>query len=207
VSPATSLYARWGKRGLDLVLTSMAITVLWPVALVVAWLVRRHLGSPVLFKQARPGKDGVLFTILKFRTMTDLRGPDGEWLSDADRLPPLGLELRRTSLDELPELINVLRGDMSLVCPRPLFAKYLPLYSEEQALRHSVRPGLTGWAQVNGRNAITWNQKFEFDVWYVRHLSLLLDLRIIGLTLLKIVARDGINEPGHATAQEFTGNA
>jgi sugar transferase EpsL len=173
----------------------------------VALLVRLVRGSPVLFRQARPGYLGRPFEILKFRTMTGVRDASGALLPDAERLTWLGRFLRSTSLDELPALINVLRGDMSLVGPRPLLMQYLERYTPEQMRRHEVKPGITGWAQVNGRNAITWDQKFSLDVWYVDNQSFWLDLKIIGLTIWKILTREGISQPGQATAQEFMGKA
>ena len=203
----SGVYGRIGKRAFDLLVAAPAIVVLSPVLGVTALLVRRRLGSPVLFRQLRPGRDGSPFTVVKFRTMRDARGSDGLLLPDAERLTDFGRFLRSSSLDELPELWNVLRGEMSLVGPRPLLPQYLPRYSPEQARRHEVRPGITGWAQVNGRNAITWEEKFALDVWYVDHLSLGLDIRIIALTLLKIVRREGISQPGQATAEEFMGSA
>ncbi len=199
------VYRRFGKRLLDLALTIPALLVLSPVWLGVAGLVRVKLGAPVVFRQRRPGAHGRPFEIYKFRTMTDDRAADGQLLPDAQRLTKFGRFLRSTSLDELPELFNILKGEMSLVGPRPLLMQYLERYTPEQARRHTVRPGLTGWAQVNGRNALTWEQKFALDVWYVDHLSVWLDLKIILLTVLKIIRREGINEPGQATAQEFMG--
>ena len=194
-----------GKRLFDLFGASIALLVSLPVLLAVAALVRLSVGAPVLFRQRRPGLRGQLFTMYKFRTMTDARDAEGNLLPDEQRLTRLGSFLRSTSLDELPEFFNVLRGDMSLVGPRPLLMQYLHLYSEEQMRRHEVRPGLTGWAQVNGRNAITWECKFELDVWYVDHLSPWLDLKILLLTLWKWVTREGISHPGQATMEEFTG--
>ncbi len=176
-----------------------------PLALL-AWQVRRKLGSPVFFSQMRPGLHGSPFKMVKFRTMTSERGPDGELLPDAERLTGFGRWLRATSLDELPELWNVLRGEMSLVGPRPLLMQYLHLYSPDQARRHEVRPGITGWAQVNGRNAISWEEKFKLDVWYVDHRSLWLDIKILWLTVKKVVVRDGISASGEATMQEFKGS-
>jgi lipopolysaccharide/colanic/teichoic acid biosynthesis glycosyltransferase len=193
------------KRVFDLAAVLVLSPVWIPVLLVVAVLVRWRLGSPVLFRQRRPGLRGQAFAILKFRTMIDAFDERGVALSDADRLTDFGRLLRSTSLDELPSLINVLRGDMSLVGPRPLLEAYLPLYSPEQARRHDVRPGLTGWAQVNGRNAIDWEQKFALDVWYVDHRSLLLDLKILLLTALKVLRRADIAQQGTATAHPFTG--
>jgi sugar transferase EpsL len=198
-------YERAGKRVLDLVLTVPLLMLLSPVLAGIAFLVRLHMGRPVLFRQRRPGLRGEPFTLFKFRTMNDRRGPGGELLPDAERLTSLGRALRSTSLDELPEFFNVFRGEMSLVGPRPLLMQYLERYTQEQSRRHEVKPGITGWAQVNGRNALTWEQKFAYDVWYVDHLSIGLDLRIMVLTVWKILTRQGINEPGQATAQEFRG--
>ncbi len=193
------------KRAFDLIVASIALLVLaLPLALL-AWRVRVALGTPVLFRQLRPGRHGGLFKLAKFRTMTDERDAAGELLPDASRLPPFGRWLRATSLDELPSLWNVLKGDMSLVGPRPLLVEYLPLYSAEQARRHEVRPGITGWAQVNGRNALTWEQKFELDVWYVDHRSFWLDLRILLMTVRKVFVREGISAKGEATMPRFTG--
>jgi lipopolysaccharide/colanic/teichoic acid biosynthesis glycosyltransferase len=194
------------KRLLDVVVAGAALLVLSPVLLVAAVLVRRRLGSPVLFRQVRPGLDARPFEMLKFRTMRDALGPDGQPLPDSERLTPFGRLLRSTSLDELPGLWNVLRGDMSLVGPRPLLMEYVPLYSGEQARRHEVRPGITGWAQVNGRNAISWEQRFALDVWYVDNRSLWLDLKILFLTVLKVVRRADISAQGEATMPKFTGS-
>lgn len=202
-----ALYARvpaW-KRWMDVILV-LGLAPLWlPLAGAVALLVRLRLGSPVLFRQTRAGLGGRLFTIRKFRTMTDERDPSGALLPDAQRLPCFGRVLRATSLDELPELWNVLAGDMSLVGPRPLLPGYLPLYSPEQARRHEVLPGITGWAQVNGRNAITWPEVFARDVWYVDNMNPLLDVVILARTVGAVFARRGINEPGAATRTPFTG--
>jgi lipopolysaccharide/colanic/teichoic acid biosynthesis glycosyltransferase len=197
-------YKFW-KRAIDFAASAAGLVVVSPILILVALLIRARLGSPVLFRQTRPGLHGRPFTILKFRTMRDACDAAGNPLPDAERLPPLGRFFRSTSLDELPELWNVLRGDMSLVGPRPLLMEYLPLYSTEQARRHEVRPGITGWSQVNGRNALSWPERFALDVWYVDHVSLLLDLRILCLTLLKTVRREGINQPGQATMERFTG--
>jgi len=194
------------KRFFDIVASFSGLLVLSPVIAIVGWRVNKHLGSPVLFKQLRPGKNGKPFKMLKFRTMLDALDSDGNMLPDSERLTPLGRFLRSTSLDELPGLWNVLKGDMSLVGPRPLLVEYLPLYSIEQARRHDVRPGLSGWAQVNGRNAISWEDKFKLDVWYVDNQSFWLDLKIIFLTLKKVVVRDGINAEGEATMTKFTGS-
>ncbi len=180
--------------------------MLSPLLVAVALAIRVVLGSPVLFRQQRPGRDGAPFTILKFRTMSDRRTRTGNLLPDEDRLTRLGRFLRRTSLDELPELFNVLRGDMSLVGPRPLLMEYLPLYSPEQRRRHEVRPGITGWAQVNGRNALTWEDKFRFDTWYVEHHHLALDLKVLAMTVGKVLRGDDIHAPGVATMEPFRGN-
>jgi len=193
------------KRVFDFVAASLALLMLALPLLALAWLIRRKLGSPVLFCQVRPGLHGKPFTMVKFRTMTDERGPDGALLPDAQRLTPFGRFLRASSLDELPELWNVLKGEMSLVGPRPLLMEYLPLYTPDQARRHEVRPGITGWAQVNGRNAISWADKFELDVWYVDHSSLWLDVKILWRTVRKVLVRDGINAEGEATVRAFTG--
>lgn len=196
----------WCKRALDLALASVALILLSPLIGVIALLVKVKLGSPVLFHQQRPGLRGQPFRLYKFRTMTNSRDAQGNLMPDAERLTPLGSFLRSASLDELPELWNVLAGHMSLVGPRPLLMQYLDRYTPEQARRHEVRPGITGWAQVNGRNALTWEQKFAMDVWYVDHLSLWLDLKIMALTAWKILKREGINQPGEATASEFMGS-
>ncbi|GAP08662.1 MAG TPA: sugar transferase [Anaerolinea thermolimosa] len=193
------------KRILDLILTIPALVLLSPLMAFLALLIWATQGRPILFRQQRPGYRGQVFTLYKFTTMRDLRTPDGSLLPDAERLTPLGRFLRSTSLDELPELYNVLRGEMSLVGPRPLLVKYLPLYSAEQRRRHDVLPGITGWAQINGRNALRWADKFRLDVWYVDHWSLWLDCKILAVTLWKVLIREGINEPGQATAQEFNG--
>ena len=193
------------KRLFDIVSSLFGLVILGPVLLVTAFLVRIKLGSPVLFKQQRPGLQGRPFYVYKFRTMTDLRNPEGQLLSDELRLTPFGKLLRRLSLDELPQLLNVITGDLSLVGPRPLLMEYLPLYSPEQARRHQVKPGITGWAQVNGRNAISWEEKFRLDVWYVDNRSFLLDLRILWMTLAKVFKRHGINQQGQATMEKFAG--
>lgn len=189
----------------DLILSLLGLTLFAPFLLLVGVLVAINFGLPVLFQQVRPGLHGRPFTLVKFRTMTDACNPDGVLLPDAQRLPPFGRFLRATSLDELPELWNVLRGEMSLVGPRPLLMEYLPLYSPEQMRRHEVRPGITGWAQVNGRNALSWEERFKLDVWYVDHRSLLLDLRILWLTVRKVIVREGISANGEATMPHFTG--
>ena len=193
------------KRLMDIVVSGVGIIVLSPVLLVVWIAVRRRMGSPALFRQVRPGLNGRPFEMIKFRTMRDGLGPGGAPLPDSDRLTSFGRWLRATSLDELPELWNVLKGDMSLVGPRPLLMEYLPLYSPDQVRRHAVRPGVTGWAQVNGRNAVSWERKFELDVWYVDRHNLWLDVKIIAMTVVRILRRDGISAPGSATAEKFQG--
>lgn len=197
---------RRGKRLFDILVAAAALLALSPVLLVLAVLIARRMGRPVLFVQVRPGKDARPFRMLKFRTMRDAVGPDGAPLPDADRLTPLGAWLRASSLDELPELWNVLRGDMSLVGPRPLLMEYLPLYSPEQARRHEMRPGITGWAQINGRNAISWDEKFAHDVWYVDNAGFLLDLRILAGTVRKVLARSDIDGAGVVGQEKFRGN-
>jgi lipopolysaccharide/colanic/teichoic acid biosynthesis glycosyltransferase len=194
------------KRFFDFCVALGALAVLLLPLAVVAFLVRVKLGQPVLFRQVRPGLHGQPFMMVKFRTMTDARDANGQWLSDADRLTAFGRFLRSTSLDELPELWNVLRGEMSLVGPRPLLMEYLPLYSAEQLRRHEVRPGITGWAQVHGRNALSWEERFKLDVWYVDSQSVWLDLRILGMTVRKVLAREGIHAAGEATVAKFTGS-
>ena len=194
------------KRAFDLITATVLLAVLaLPLALL-ALVIRVRLGSPVFFRQQRPGLHGRLFRMIKFRTMTDARNAQGELLPDAERLTALGRALRASSLDELPELWNVLWGHMSLVGPRPLLPEYLPLYNAHQARRHEVRPGITGWAQVNGRNALSWEDRFDLDVWYVDHQSFALDLRILALTVRKVLLREGISAPGEATVSRFTGS-
>ena len=197
---------RYFKRVIGFVISLIALIVLSPVILIVGILVYIKLGSPIIFKQERPGKDRKIFKMYKFRTMLDSYNKFGEALPDEERLTKFGKILRSTSLDELPELINVIKGDMSLVGPRPLLVEYLELYSDEQKKRHNVRPGITGWAQVNGRNSITWNEKLNLDVEYVKNLSLILDIKILFLTVYKVFKRDGINQEGNATIEKFTGN-
>lgn len=194
------------KRLFDIAAALLGLLLLAPLLAVLAWQIHRRIGAPVLFRQVRPGLHGKPFELIKFRTMRDALDAEGRPLPDAERLTPFGSFLRACSLDELPELWNVLKGDMSLVGPRPLLMEYLPLYSPEQRRRHATRPGITGWAQVNGRNALSWEEKFRLDVWYVDHQSLWLDLRIILLTLRKVLVRDGINAEGHATTYAFKGN-
>jgi sugar transferase EpsL len=193
------------KRFLDLSISIPALILISPLFLIIALIIRLRLGTPVLFRQKRPGLHCRPFTIYKFRTMTDARDSQGKLLTDAQRLTVLGRFLRTTSMDELPELFNVVRGDMSIVGPRPLLLQYLDRYTPEQNRRHKVKPGITGWAQVNGRNALTWEDKFRLDVWYVDHQSLRLDLKIIAITAWKILKREGIKQPGQATAEEFKG--
>ena len=199
------LYEAYVKRLLDLVLSAVALLLLSPVMLVVAVLVRCHLGAPVIFCQERPGKDEEIFKLYKFRSMTDACDAYGELLPDELRLTRFGRFLRSTSLDELPELWNIFKGDMSIVGPRPLLVKYLPLYNEEQRHRHDVTPGLTGWAQVHGRNLCSWEEKFDYDIWYVDHVSFILDLQIIFLTVKSVLKREGISSEDSATMEEFTG--
>ncbi|SEP82141.1 sugar transferase [Basfia succiniciproducens] len=194
------------KRLFDIVVALIALILFSPLYLFVAYKVKQNLGSPVLFKQTRPGLHGKPFEMIKFRTMKDGVDENGNILPDAERLTAFGKMLRATSLDELPELWNVLKGDMSLVGPRPLLMEYLPLYNERQAKRHEVKPGITGYAQVNGRNAISWEQKFELDAWYVEHQSLWLDLKIIAKTIQKVIAKDDINAADDATMPKFEGN-
>lgn len=192
------------KRVFDVVASSVLLVLLSPVIICIAVVIRVSMGPPVLFKQVRPGLHGRPFTMYKFRTMNDARDERGNLLPDSERLTRLGRFLRSTSLDELPELINVLKGEMSLVGPRPLLMEYLPLYTQEQARRHEVPPGITGWAQVNGRNAISWKEKFEYDVWYVDNWTLWLDLKILWQTLVAVLRRDGISADGHATMPRLT---
>jgi sugar transferase EpsL len=201
------LYRLYGKGLLDWTLALLLLIISSPIFCLLALLVRFKLGTPVLFRQQRPGLNGRQFTLIKFRTMADKRDAQGNLLPDADRLTPFGKFLRASSLDELPELLNVLKGEMSLVGPRPLLMQYLPLYTPEQMRRHEVRPGITGWAQVNGRNALTWEEKFALDVWYVDNHTFWLDLKIIFLTLWKIIGREAINQPGQATMKPFEGSS
>jgi lipopolysaccharide/colanic/teichoic acid biosynthesis glycosyltransferase len=199
------MYHQGGKRLLDLVLSIISLFLLAPFIMLVTFVVWIKLGAPILFSQQRPGLLGKPFTIYKFRTMTDERDDQGRLLPDADRLTAFGNFLRSTSLDELPELFNVLKGDMSLIGPRPLLMEYLPRYTTEQMRRHEVRPGITGWAQVNGRNALKWEEKFQMDVWYVEHCSFWLDLKILWLTFIALVKREGISAQEHATMPKFMG--
>ena len=198
-------YRRWGKRSLDLVVSAAALLLIAPLIAGIVLLARMLLGEPAFLRQWRPGLGGRPFRLLKIRTMTETRDDRGRLLSDAERLTPLGRTLRSTSLDELPELWNVLKGEMSLVGPRPLLVQYLDRYTPAQARRHEVRPGITGWAQVNGRNSLSWEDKFALDVWYVDHQSLWIDLKILALTALRVVQRDGITAPDEPTMGEFLG--
>ena len=195
------------KRFFDIIASAISLFILAPVILFIAFLIQRKLGSPILFYQVRPGKNAKPFQMTKFRTMREDFDQDGRILSDSERIAPFGNFLRNSSLDELPELWNVLKGDMSLVGPRPLLMEYLPLYSTEQARRHNVRPGITGWAQVNGRNAISWEEKFKYDIWYVDNQSFWLDMKIIWMTIKKVIAREGISAEGEATMPSFTGTS
>ncbi len=194
------------KRLFDIVVSAIALILLSPVILIISRKIAKNLGKPVLFKQDRPGLHGKVFKMIKFRTMRDAVDEKGKPLPDSERLTPFGEKLRSTSLDELPGLWNVLKGDMSLVGPRPLLVEYLPLYNEEQAKRHNVRPGITGWAQVNGRNAISWEEKFKLDVWYVENRTFWLDIKILFLTVKKVFIKDGISADGEATMHKFTGS-
>ncbi|NMH75291.1 sugar transferase [Bacillus sp. RO2] len=192
------------KRTLDIIVSLLVLSLLSPIYIVLSILIRIKLGSPILFKQKRPGLKGKPFILYKFRTMTNSIDKNGRFLSDEMRLTSFGLFLRRYSLDEIPQFINVLKGELSIVGPRPLLMEYLPLYSKEQFKRHLVKPGITGWAQVNGRNAISWEEKFDLDVWYVYNYSFFLDLKIIFLTVIKVIKKEGISQPGYATIQPFS---
>ncbi len=201
------IYKKFLKRVIDIVISGGALTILSiPLAIVILWLHYANKGAGAFFFQERPGKDGKIFRIMKFKTMTDERDSAGNLLPDKDRLTPVGRFIRSTSIDELPQLWNVLKGDMSLIGPRPLLVQYLPLYSPEQARRHEIRPGITGWAQCHGRNAITWDKKFELDVWYVDHLSFATDCKIILTTIRKVISRDDINSATAATMEAFNGH-
>lgn len=194
------------KRCFDIIISISVLFILFPIILFLTLMVRQQMGSPVLFRQARPGLHGKVFDMLKFRSMRDAVDGNGNVLPDSQRLTPFGLKLRATSLDELPSLISVLKGDMSLVGPRPLLVEYLPLYSAEQAKRHNVRPGITGWAQINGRNSISWEEKFDLDIWYVENRTLWLDIKILFLTVKKVFVKEGISADGHVTIEPFKGN-
>lgn len=203
------MYKNFFKRMIDFILVFCALAMIWPILLLITeWLHFANKGAGAFFLQERPGKNGKIFKVIKFKTMTDERGADGNLLPDADRLTKVGKFVRSTSIDELPQLINVLKGDMALIGPRPLLVQYLPLYSKEQARRHEVRPGITGWAQINGRNNISWAKKFELDVWYVDHCSLSIDIMIVFKTIKKVLYREDINQVGGewATMDPFTGN-
>lgn len=200
------MYKHFFKRVIDFTLVLIALAIIWPILLVVTiWLHFVNKGAGAFFFQERPGWNGKIFKVIKFKTMTDERDTDGNLLPDADRLTKVGKFVRSTSIDELLQLINVLKGDMALIGPRPLLVQYLPLYSKEQTRRHEVRPGITGWAQVNGRNAISWTKKFELDVWYVEHCSFRLDVKILFLTIKKVFVREGISQEGRATMEAFNG--
>ena len=201
------MYREYLKRWLDFVIVLCVLAVIWPILLLVTlWLHFANKGAGAFFTQERPGRNGKIFKVIKFKTMTDERDADGNLLPDAERLTPVGRFVRSTSIDELPQLINVLKGDMALIGPRPLLVQYLPLYSKEQARRHEVRPGITGWAQCHGRNSISWTEKFKLDVWYVDHCSLITDIKVIFITIKKVLLRDGISQEGQATMELFNGN-
>lgn len=201
------MYTHFLKRLIDFTIVFVVLLIIWPILLLITiWLHFANKGAGAFFTQERPGKNGKIFKVIKYKTMTDERDASGNLLPDADRLTKVGKFVRSTSIDELPQLINVLKGDMALIGPRPLLPQYLPLYSKEQVRRHEVRPGITGWAQVNGRNAISWSKKFELDVWYVDHCSFLLDLKIIFQTIKKVFIREGISQEGQATIEPFNGH-
>lgn len=201
------MFYKFFKRWIDFLVVFSLLALIWPILLIITcWLHFANKGASAFFFQKRPGRNGRIFEVIKFKTMTDERDAEGNLLPDELRLTKIGKFIRSTSIDELPQLINVLKGDMALIGPRPLLVQYLPLYSQEQSRRHEVRPGITGWAQVNGRNAISWTRKFELDVWYVDHCSFLLDLKIIALTLKKVFVREGISSDTSATMEPFTGN-
>ena len=202
-----NMYKNFFKRIIDFTIVFIALLIIWPILLLITiWLHFANKGAGTFFTQERPGKDGKIFKVIKFKTMTDERDENGKLLPDAQRLTKVGKFVRSTSIDELPQLINVLKGDMALIGPRPLLVKYLPLYSKEQARRHEVRPGMTGWAQCNGRNAISWTKKFELDVWYVDHCTLWTDIKIIWITIMKVLKRADISQEGQATMEAFNGN-
>ena len=201
------MYKNFFKRLIDFTIVFIALLIIWPILLLITiWLHFANKGAGAFFTQERPGKDGKIFKVIKFKTMTDERDENGKLLPDAQRLTKVGKFVRSTSIDELPQLINVFKGDMALIGPRPLLVKYLPLYSKEQARRHEVRPGMTGWAQCNGRNAISWTKKFELDVWYVDHCTLWTDIKIIWITIMKVLKRADISQEGQATMEAFNGN-
>ena len=200
------MYKHFFKRVIDFTIALVALLVIWPILLIIyIWLTIANKGAGAFFFQERPGFHGKIFKVIKFKTMTDERDAEGNLLTDADRRTKVGRFVRSTSIDELPQLINVLKGDMALIGPRPLLPQYLPLYSKEQARRHEVRPGITGWAQCHGRNAISWTEKFKLDVWYEDHCSLLTDLKVIFITIKKVLVRDGISAEGQATMEAFNG--
>lgn len=201
------MYKHFFKRFFDFWISLIALICISPILVIVTiWLHFANKGAGAFFFQERPGKDAKIFKVIKFKTMTDERGPDGELLSDAERLTKVGKFVRSTSIDELPQFINVLKGDMSLIGPRPLLVKYLPLYSAEQMRRHEVRPGISGWAQCHGRNAISWTEKFKLDVWYVEHCTLWTDIKVVWITIMKVIKRADINEAGQATMEPFNGS-
>lgn len=201
------MYRRFFKRVIDFLIVFFVLLFIWPILLIITmWLKIANKGAGAFFTQDRPGRNGKIFKVIKYKTMTDERDAEGNLLPDAERLTKVGRFVRSTSIDELPQLINVLKGDMALIGPRPLLPQYLPLYSPEQARRHEVRPGITGWAQIHGRNAISWTKKFEYDVWYVDHCSFLLDLKIVFLTIKKVFIREGISQEGQATMEFFNGH-
>jgi len=200
------MYKLLFKRVIDIIISLCILTILSPIFLIVFLLLTLANNGKAFFVQKRPGKGEKIFKIIKFKSMNDKKGNDGELLPDEDRITLVGKIVRKTSLDEIPQLLNVLKGDMSLIGPRPLLVSYLPLYSQEQSKRHQIRPGITGWAQVNGRNTISWKKKFEYDVWYVNHISFLLDMKILWMTFLKVLKRDGISSDTNATMETFTGN-
>ena len=201
------MYKHFFKRVIDFTIVFVALLIIWPVLLVITvWLHFANKGAGAFFTQERPGKDGKIFKVIKFKSMTDERDANGNLLPDAQRLTKVGSFVRKTSIDELPQLINVLKGDMALIGPRPLLVQYLPLYSQEQARRHEVRPGITGWAQCNGRNAISWTKKFELDVWYVDNCTLWTDIKVIFITIMKVLKRADISQEGQATMEAFNGN-
>ena len=201
------MYKNFFKRIIDFTIVFIALLIIWPILLLITiWLHFANKGAGAFFTQERPGKDGKIFKVIKYKTMTDERDENGNLLPDAQRLTKVGKFVRSTSIDELPQLINVFKGDMALIGPRPLLVRYLPLYSKEQARRHEVRPGITGWAQCNGRNAISWSKKFELDVWYVDHCTLWTDIKIIWITIMKVIKRADISQDGQATMEAFNGN-
>ena len=201
------MYKHFFKRLFDFLISFVALLLIgWLLVIIAIWLHFANKGAGAFFTQDRPGKDGKIFKVIKFKTMTDERDADGNLLPDAQRLTKVGKFVRSTSIDELPQLINVLKGDMALIGPRPLLVKYLPLYSAEQARRHEVRPGISGWAQCHGRNAISWSEKFKLDVWYVDHVSLMIDIKVIWITIMKVLKRADINEAGQATMEPFNGS-